>query len=93
MATPAPRSTIRYLRTYAADEADPGRSGRPVRHPAAGADADRVGSVGVEHYAAGLGTDRDTFVAGMQPVLTPELVGKAVLEVAGNPDSWQRSTN
>jgi len=43
-----------------------------------------VGDVGVTAYAADGGTDVDTFVAGLAPVLRPELMGAAVVDlVAG----------
>lgn len=82
------KATVRYLRGYAAEEAE--RAGLDIRFvallpqltPATG-----VGSAGVAGYAARQGVDRDTFVQGMQPVLTPEQVAKAVLEVAGDPGS------
>lgn len=82
------KAAVRYLRGYAAEEAE--RAGLDIRFvallpqltPATG-----VGSAGVAGYAARQGVDRDTFVQGMQPVLTPEQVAKAVLEVAGDPGS------
>jgi len=71
---------------YAADEAE--RAGLGIRFvallpqltPAGG-----VGAVGVAGYAARQGVDRDTFVDNLQPVLTAEQVGKAVLELAADP--------
>jgi hypothetical protein len=41
----------------------------------------------VAGYAARQGVDRDTFVDGLQPVRTADQVAKAVLHVAGDPDS------
>jgi hypothetical protein len=38
----------------------------------------------VAGYAARQGVDRDAFVDGLQPVLTAEQVGKAVLELAAD---------
>jgi NAD(P)-dependent dehydrogenase (short-subunit alcohol dehydrogenase family) len=80
------KAAVRYLRGYAADEAE--RAGLGIRFvallpqltPAGG-----VGAVGVAGYAARQGVDRDTFVDGLQPVLTAEQVGKAVLELAADP--------
>ena len=80
------KAAVRYLRGYAADEAE--RAGLGLRFvallpqltPAGG-----VGAVGVAGYAARQGVDRDTFVDGLQPVLTAEQVGKAVLELAADP--------
>jgi len=46
-----------------------------------------VGAVGVAGYAARQGVDEDTFVDGLQPILTPDQVAKAVLDVAGDPGS------
>jgi NAD(P)-dependent dehydrogenase (short-subunit alcohol dehydrogenase family) len=44
-----------------------------------------LGSVAVAEYAARQGVDRDTFIEGLQPVLTPDQVAKAVVELAGDP--------
>ena len=82
------KAAVRYLRGYAADEAT--RAGLDIRFvtllpqltPLGG-----VGSVGVAGYAARQGVDRDTFVEGLAPVLTPDQVAKAVLEVAADPGS------
>ena len=82
------KAAIRYLRGYAAAESE--RAGLEIRFvtllpqltPATG-----LGSAGVEGYAARQGVDRDTFVDGLQPILTPDQVAKAVVEVAGDPDS------
>ena len=82
------KAAVRYLRGYAAEEAQ--RADLDLRFvallpqltPATG-----LGSVGVAAYAARRGVDRDTFVDGLQPILTPDLVAKAVVEVAGDPDS------
>jgi NAD(P)-dependent dehydrogenase (short-subunit alcohol dehydrogenase family) len=82
------KAAIRYLSGYAADESR--RAGLGIRFvtllhaltPTAG-----VGAVGVTGYAARQGVERDAFVAGMQPVLTPEQVAKAVVQLAGDPDS------
>ena len=82
------KAAIRYIRGYAADEST--RAGLDIRFvtllpqltPATG-----LGSVGVAGYAERQGVDRDTFVAGLQPILTPDLVAKAVVELAADPDS------
>lgn len=82
------KAAIRYIRGYAADESK--RAGLDIRFvallpqltPATG-----LGSAGVSGYAARQGVDRDTFVEGLQPVLTPDQVAKAVLELAINPDA------
>ena len=80
------KAAIRYIRGYAADESK--RAGLDIRFvtllpqltPAGG-----VGAVGVAGYAARQGVDRDTFVEGLQPILTPDQVAKAVVDVAGDP--------
>ena len=82
------KAAIRYLRGYGADESE--RAGSDIRFvtllpqltPAGG-----VGSVGVAGYAARQGVDRDTFVEGLQPLLTADQVAKAVLDVAADPGS------
>ncbi|WNV86377.1 SDR family oxidoreductase [Umezawaea sp. Da 62-37] len=79
------KAAIRYLRGYAADESE--RAGLGIRFvallpqltPAGG-----VGAVGVSGYAARQGLDRDTFVEGMEPVLTAEQVAKSVLEAVAD---------
>jgi NAD(P)-dependent dehydrogenase (short-subunit alcohol dehydrogenase family) len=81
------KAAIRYIRGYAADESE--RAGLDIRFvtllpqltPAGG-----VGSVGVTGYAARQGVDRDTFIQGLQPILTADQVAKAVLDVAADPD-------
>jgi NAD(P)-dependent dehydrogenase (short-subunit alcohol dehydrogenase family) len=82
------KAAIRYLRGYAADESQ--RAALDIRFvtllpqltPAGG-----VGSVGVAGYAARQGVDPDTFVEGLQPILTSDQVAKAVVDVAGDPAS------
>jgi NAD(P)-dependent dehydrogenase (short-subunit alcohol dehydrogenase family) len=82
------KAAIRYIRGYAADESK--RAGLNIRFvtllpqltPATG-----LGAVGVAGYAARQGVDPDSFAEGLQPILTPEQVAKAVAELAGNPDS------
>ena len=82
------KAAIRYLRGYAAQESE--RAGLDLRFvtllpqltPAGG-----VGAVGVAGYAAHQGVDRDTFLEGLQPILTADQVAKAVVELVGDPDS------
>jgi NAD(P)-dependent dehydrogenase (short-subunit alcohol dehydrogenase family) len=82
------KAAIGYIRGYAADESK--RAGLGIRFltllpqltPATG-----LGSVGVAGYAARQGVDRDTFVEGLQPILTPDQVAKAVVELAAGPGS------
>jgi NAD(P)-dependent dehydrogenase (short-subunit alcohol dehydrogenase family) len=80
------KAAVRYISRYAADESK--RAELDIRFvtllpqltPATG-----LGSAGVDGYAARQGVDRDTFVDGLQPILTPDLVAKAVMDIAGNP--------
>ncbi|MTE12996.1 SDR family oxidoreductase [Nocardia aurantiaca] len=82
------KSAIRFIRTYAAEESD--RAGLGIRFvallpkltPATG-----LGEEAVAGYAARQGIDVETYLAGMAPMLTPEQVGKAVVELAGDPGS------
>ncbi|MFJ4189232.1 SDR family oxidoreductase [Kitasatospora sp. NPDC089509] len=82
------KAAIRYIRGYAAEESE--RAGLDIRFvtllphltPATG-----LGSVGVAGYAARQGVERDAFVEGLQPVLTPEQVAEAVVDVAADPGS------
>lgn len=79
------KAAIRYLRGYAADES--ARAGLDIRFvtllpqltPATG-----LGTAGVEGYATRQGVDKATFVEGLEPVLTPDQVAKAVLELAAD---------
>ncbi|GAA1252032.1 SDR family oxidoreductase [Pseudonocardia aurantiaca] len=79
------KAAVRYIRGYAADESE--RAGLDIRFvtllpqltPAGG-----VGSVGITGYAARQGVDRDTFIEGLQPILTTDQVAKAVLDVAAD---------
>jgi NAD(P)-dependent dehydrogenase (short-subunit alcohol dehydrogenase family) len=82
------KAAIRYLRGYAAEEST--RAGLDIRFvallpqltPTTG-----LGSVGVAGYAARQGVDEDTLIDTMRPVLTPEQVAKAVLDIAADTGS------
>ena len=82
------KAAVRYLRGYAAEESE--RAGMGIRFvtllpqltPLTG-----LGSAGVAGYAARQGVDLDTFIDGLQPVLTPDQVAKAVLAVTEDPDA------
>ena len=82
------KAAIRYIRGYAADESERAELGLrfvtllPQLTPASG-----VGSVGVAGYAARQGVDVPTFVDRLQPVLTPDQVAKAVVEIVADPGS------
>ncbi|MBF9072686.1 SDR family oxidoreductase [Streptacidiphilus fuscans] len=83
----AANAAIRYIGGYAADES--ARAGLGIRFVVLlpQLTPTGIGSLGVDGYAARAGVDRETFIAGLQPVLTPELVAKAVLQVAADPQS------
>ncbi|MEY9847218.1 NAD(P)-dependent dehydrogenase (short-subunit alcohol dehydrogenase family) [Streptacidiphilus sp. BW17] len=83
----AAKAAIRYISGYAADES--ARAGLGIRFVALlpQLTPTGIGSDGVDGYAARAGVDRETFVKGLEPILTPELVAKAVLQVATDPDS------
>lgn len=76
------KATVRFLSAYAAEESQ--RAGLGIRFvsllprltPAGG-----VGASGAAAYAARSGTDLDTFLAGLGPILTAEQVGAAVVEL------------
>jgi NAD(P)-dependent dehydrogenase (short-subunit alcohol dehydrogenase family) len=82
------KAAVRFLAGYAADEAQ--RAGLGIRFvtllprltPATG-----LGSAAVDGYAARQGLERDAYLEGLQPILTPDQVAKSVLQVAGDPDS------
>jgi NAD(P)-dependent dehydrogenase (short-subunit alcohol dehydrogenase family) len=84
----AAKAALRYLRAYAAQESD--RAGLGLRFvallpqltPATG-----LGAAAVAGYAARQGVEPAVYAANLQPVLTPEQVATAVLDVAADPGS------
>jgi len=80
------KAAIRFIRDYAAGEADRSDAGIhfvtlfPSMTPAAG-----VGAAGVAGYAARRGVDAGTFAEGLAPILTPDAVGAAVVELVSDP--------
>jgi NAD(P)-dependent dehydrogenase (short-subunit alcohol dehydrogenase family) len=82
------KSAVRTLVAYATGESE--RTGLGIRFvtllpqmtPAGG-----VGRIGIEGYAARQGVDPDALVRTMQPVLTGEQVGEAVLGIVADPDA------
>ncbi|TCO65031.1 SDR family oxidoreductase [Actinocrispum wychmicini] len=82
------KAAIRYIRGYAADESK--RAGLDIRFvallpqltPTTG-----LGTIGVAGYAARQGVEPATFVQNLQPILTPDQVAKAVLDLAADSDS------
>jgi NAD(P)-dependent dehydrogenase (short-subunit alcohol dehydrogenase family) len=81
------KGAIRYLRNYAADESK--RAGLGIRFVTLlpQLSPTGVGATGVAGYAAREGISVEKFVDRLAPVLTPELLAKAVVEVIGDPDS------
>lgn len=77
------KATVRFVAAYAALESERAGLGiefvsvLPTLTPAT-----ELGEKGVAAYAARQGVDVDTFVQSMPPALTPEQVGKSVLEIA-----------
>jgi NAD(P)-dependent dehydrogenase (short-subunit alcohol dehydrogenase family) len=80
-------AAIRYLRDYAADEAN--RAGLGLRFVSLlpQLSPSGIGVHAVAAYAARAGISAEAFIARLSPVLTPELVAKAVIEIATDPDS------
>ena len=79
------KAAIRYIRGYAADEAE--RAGLGLRFTTLlpQLSPSGIGNPGVDAYAARSGVDRAAFLANLAPLLTPELVAKAVLEIVTDP--------
>jgi NAD(P)-dependent dehydrogenase (short-subunit alcohol dehydrogenase family) len=80
------KSTIRFMTSYAALESQRADLGidfvslLPQLTPATD-----LGAEAVAAYAAAQGSDVDAFVAGMGPVVTPELVGRYVVDLVRSP--------
>ncbi|HJZ07744.1 MAG TPA: SDR family oxidoreductase, partial [Trebonia sp.] len=84
------KATIRFLTAYAADESE--RAGLGIRFTAVLPQltpATELGAAAVAAYAARQGTDLTAFVAGMGPALTPEQVGKAIVDIVTDPGPRQ----
>ncbi|MBS2538087.1 SDR family oxidoreductase [Catenulispora sp. NF23] len=79
------KATVRFVSAYAAGEAERAALGirfvsvLPTLSPTTA-----VGAGGAAAYAARQGVPVADFVAGMGPTLTPEHVGKAVLDIASD---------
>jgi NAD(P)-dependent dehydrogenase (short-subunit alcohol dehydrogenase family) len=79
------KAAIGFLSDYAAEESRRADLGLtfvtvfPMLSPTG------VGAAGVAAYAAQQGVTEDAFIAGLGPVLTPQLVGKAVLDLFNGP--------
>ncbi|MCI2421638.1 SDR family oxidoreductase [Saccharopolyspora sp. K220] len=80
------KATIRFLTSYAAHEA--AREALGIRFtsvlPTLTPTTD-LGSAAVTAYANRQGVDIATFLEGLGPALTPERVGKAIVELASDP--------
>lgn len=81
------KAAIRYIRGYAAEESE--RAGLNLRFVTLlpQLSPTGIGALGVAAYAARQGVDQETFIANLQPVLTPEQVGKGVAALATDSDS------
>ncbi|ACU75224.1 short-chain dehydrogenase/reductase SDR [Catenulispora acidiphila DSM 44928] len=79
------KATVRFVSSYAAGEAASAGLGirfvavLPMMSPQTS-----VGANGAAAYAARQGVPVEDFIAGMGPTLTPEQVGKAVLDIASD---------
>jgi NAD(P)-dependent dehydrogenase (short-subunit alcohol dehydrogenase family) len=86
------KATVRFIAAYAAAESERAALGirfisvLPQLTPATD-----LGAVGAAGYAARLGVDVATFLKGFGPVLTPEHVAKAIIDLAVDPDRDQDS--
>ena len=81
------KATVRFISAYAARESE--RSGLGIRFTAVLPQltaATDLGAAAVAAYAAREGVDVATFVQRTGPVLTPDAVGKAIVDLAGDPD-------
>jgi NAD(P)-dependent dehydrogenase (short-subunit alcohol dehydrogenase family) len=79
------KATIRNISRYAAEESERGALDirfvtlLPQLTPTTG-----LGAAAVERYAARQGVQPDVFIGGLQPVLTPDQVAKAIVDLAGD---------
>jgi NAD(P)-dependent dehydrogenase (short-subunit alcohol dehydrogenase family) len=86
------KATVRFVADYAAAESEIAGLGisfvsiLPQLTPATD-----LGAMAVSAYAERQGVDVDTFTAALAPVLTPEQVGKSILDVATTPHLDHRS--
>jgi len=80
------KAAIRFLTAYAAAESD--RGALDIRFAAVLPQltpATELGAAAVAAYAARQGADLPAFVEGMGPALTPEQVGKAIVDIVTDP--------
>jgi NAD(P)-dependent dehydrogenase (short-subunit alcohol dehydrogenase family) len=81
------KAAIRFIGSYAAAESS--RLGLDIRFVTLLPQltpATELGLAGAAAYAKRQGVDLDDFTAGLEPILTPELVGQQVREVIAAPD-------
>jgi len=81
------KAGVRFISAYAAEESR--RDGLQIRFTALLPQltpATDLGATGVAAYAAYEGLDVDTFVERFQPILSPQHVGKAVIELTTDPE-------
>ncbi|MCP2339333.1 SDR family NAD(P)-dependent oxidoreductase [Actinomadura rupiterrae] len=86
------KAAVRYIRQYGADESERGGLGIRFVSLLPGLSPSGVGSVGVDAYAARSGLSREVFVEKLGPVLTPDLVAAAVLQLADDAGSGPEYT-
>jgi NAD(P)-dependent dehydrogenase (short-subunit alcohol dehydrogenase family) len=82
------KAAIRFIGRYAAEESK--RAGLDIRFVTLLphlTPATSLGSAAVAGYAARHGIDEDPFVERLQPILTPDQVAKAVMDIAADPGS------
>jgi len=79
------KATVRFIAAYAASESE--RAGLGIRFVSVLPQltpATDIGAAGVAAYAARQGMEVAAYVESIGPVLTPEQVGQAVLDLAGD---------
>jgi NAD(P)-dependent dehydrogenase (short-subunit alcohol dehydrogenase family) len=81
------KATIKFIAAYAAAESERDSLGiRFVSVLPKLSPATALGANGVAAYAARQGVDVATFLEGLGPTLTPEQVGKTIVDLATDPD-------
>jgi NAD(P)-dependent dehydrogenase (short-subunit alcohol dehydrogenase family) len=86
------KATVRFITDYAALESE--RAGLGIEFVAVLpglTPSTELGAKAVAAYAERQGVDVDTFIQSLQPALTPEQVGKSVLEIATGERSDHRA--
>ncbi|MCU1396774.1 MAG: short-chain dehydrogenase/reductase [Ilumatobacteraceae bacterium] len=81
------KAAVRFIASYAAEESQ--RAGLAIRFATLFPQltpATELGAIGVAGYAERDGTDADVVTASLQPVLTPERIGAAIVALAAEPD-------